>query len=135
MNIDNIRQDAELWDEVRENHVREVKSLAGNREAIEKEELIPSYLKGKDIENDHMIAQLNDMLQRIQLEPEHHNLTMPVNENDQIINNIQNVRDQQKQQQLDLSECLDCIRKIQWKQSLAYQNRQGTIDLNDKGVT
>ena len=35
-----------------------------------------------------MIAQLNDMLDRIQNTPNHHNLIMPVNENDQIINNI-----------------------------------------------
>ena len=94
MNIDGIKSDMSLWDEIKENHIREVKSLTGTREAVEQEELIPTHIKGKDIENDHMIAQMNEMLNRINIEPHHHNLTMPCNEELQIINNIQNVKDQ-----------------------------------------
>ena len=56
MNIDGIKSDMSLWDEIKENHIREVKSLTGTREAVEQEELIPTHIKGKDIENDHMIA-------------------------------------------------------------------------------
>ena len=80
MNIDGIRADMTLWDEIKDGHVREVRSFAGNRENVEKEELIPEHIKSKDIENDHMIAQLNEMLNRINITPNHHNLTMPVNE-------------------------------------------------------
>ena len=56
MNIDGIRADMTLWDEIKDGHVREVRSFAGNRENVEKEELIPEHIKSKDIENDHMIA-------------------------------------------------------------------------------
>jgi hypothetical protein len=93
MNIDGIRSDMNLWDELKDKHIREVKSLTGTREAVEKEELIPEHIKGKDVENDHMIAQMNEMLARIHSEPIHHNLTMPCNEELQLINNIQNVKD------------------------------------------
>jgi len=56
MNIDGFKTDMDLWDEVKGNHEREVKSLAGGREEVDKQELIPAHIKSKDIENDHMIA-------------------------------------------------------------------------------
>ena len=55
---------------------------------------------------------MDDILERVHLAPTHHKLMMPINEKDQIINNIHNVRDQQHQLSQDLSECLDCVRKI-----------------------
>jgi len=36
MNIDGFKTDMDLWDEVKGNHEREVKSLAGGREEVDK---------------------------------------------------------------------------------------------------
>jgi|TARA_B110000285_G_C14662955_1_gene396881 hypothetical protein len=44
-----------------------------------------------------MVIQMDDILDRVHLAPTHHKLMMPINEKDQIINNIHNVRDQQHQ--------------------------------------
>jgi hypothetical protein len=111
MNLDTIQQDMTEWRQLKDGHVKAIKS-ENKTEAIQREALIPDHEKNKDMDLANMILQMDDILNRVHLAPTHHQLMMPINEKDQIINNIHNVRDQQHQLSQDLSECLDCVRKI-----------------------
>ena len=108
MNIDTIKDDMDIWSDAKENHIHEVKSKVGNREAVDKNDLIPEHIKNRDADNDIMISSLNEMLQRVHTEPSHHNLIVPIEKPEygedgkegpppKIINNTENVRDLQKQ--------------------------------------
>jgi hypothetical protein len=56
MNIDTIKDDMDIWSDAKENHIHEVRSKVGNREAVDKNDLIPEHLKKRDADNDIMIS-------------------------------------------------------------------------------